>query len=162
MSLNITITKLPRDLDLDKIVEKKMIETYYHCPYCHEKIYQEEYNRYLKKHPNDLQDVMDFAEYQATKSISYSIKKTEVNSETPLYKPIRKNNFFFIKNKKYFWKHISYYCERCGMEWSSPDYPVGLCEDQETRNEIFQAYMDSREPDINTLLIGCVDQMKGE
>ena len=162
MSLNITITKLPRDLDLDKMVEKKMIETYYHCPYCHDRIYQKEYNRYLKTHSNDLQDVMDYAEYQATKQISYSIEKTKVNDE-PLYKSIRKNNFSIIKaNKKYFWKHVHYQCGNCGMEWDSPDYPVGLCGDQETRNEIFQAYMDSKEPDINTLLIGCANQMKGE
>lgn len=162
MSLNITITKLPRDLDLDKIVEKKMIETYYYCPYCYEKIYQKEYNRYLKKHPDDPQEAMNFAEYQANEMISCSTKRTEINGES-LYKSIRKNNFFIIKaNKKYFWNHIHYQCGNCGMEWDSPDYPVGLCGDQETRNEIFQAYMDSKEPDINTLLIGCANQMKGE
>lgn len=162
MSLNITITKLPTDLDLDKIVEKKMIETYCHCPYCYERIYQKEYNRFLKGHLDDPQGAMEFAEYQADKFIFHSIEKTKINSEEPLYRPIRKNNFFIIKNKKYFWNHIHYQCEKCGMEWDSPDYPVGLCGDQETRNEIFQAYIDSKEPDINTLLIGCVDQMKGE
>ena len=159
--MNIKITKLPDDLDLDKIVKERMIETYRRCPYCFDK----EFNKLLEQYKNNGMEPKDAhkrADDTLKRRVDYTCIWTVEKRKGDYYEKVEKplpqsNTGIFSRKKKYKWQHIEFECTRCGMKWNSPDYPVGLCGDSETCNAIFNSYMNAREADISTFLIGCVN-----
>ena len=158
--MNIKITKLPDDLDLDKIVKERMIETYRRCPYCFDKEFHRLLDKYIAsgiKPKNAHEKADDVAKSYVDFNCIYTTEKRG-NYYERIKKPLPQSNTgLFSRKKKYEWQHIEFKCQKCGMKWNSPDYPVGLCGDSETCNAIFHSYMNAREADISTFLIGCVN-----
>lgn len=165
--MKIKITKLPNDLNLDRIIKKRMAETYRRCPYCYDKTF--------KKHLDEIKPPRNNRETKYTEDDYKRADELSLKDVTGMYHLVRDNfvgapiekpipgykGNLFKKNKKFTWEYIHYKCGNCGIEWDSPEFPVGFSDDPEIINTIFENYNNAKEADINTFLIGCVNSTKG-
>lgn len=126
----IKILNLPEDLNIDKRIEKKMLEVYGICPYCNN-------NHLLEGDPDDS------SSHFYSKYVVYHIYSAG-------YGPIDKKTFIF--KKKYEHKKMIFHCNKCGMKWESPKYPI-LGNDTDANTAIFHAWQEGKNMEINTLLL---------
>lgn len=102
-----TITKLPNDIDPQRIIEKTVYEKYHICPFCGE-------NRsYEMRHVNGR--LMDTGVRQKSYPDYY-------------YGLPRDGKFWWLKfwRKRHRWRKDKYQCFNCGAEWESEWYPTDI------------------------------------
>lgn len=122
----ITIDRLPNDLNVDSRIEDKIIDVYGTCPYCNHT-------------------------YKEIKKDSYTLKYVEYKrSDIVRMGSLSKNGLF---KEKYPWHVMKFKCYGCGMEWSSPEYPRGLCESKKIKDTIFNSWQNGINTGMNTLLL---------
>lgn len=132
----IKVLNLPKDLDIDKKIEKKMLEVYGTCPYCN--------NNYLcEGDPDDIS-----FHYLYPKNVVYHVYSVG-------FYPIDKKTFIY--KRKYEHKKMIFHCNKCGMKWESPKYPI-LGGDTDVNTAIFHAWQDKKNMEVNTLLLSVIKE----
>jgi len=131
----IKVLNLPEDLDIDKRIEKKMLEVYGTCPYCN--------NNYLYESDPD-----DRSSHFYSKYVVYHVYSAG-------FDPIDKKTFIY--KKKYEHKKMIFRCNRCKMKWESPKYPI-LGNDTDANTAIFHAWQEGKNMEVNTLLLSVMKE----
>lgn len=151
----IKVTKLPKDLDVDCMFRKAVLDTYRRCPYCHEKTvkdmvenFRKEQERWKTPYPYGT-----FTEVVTEESADKKcLGEVEPEIVYTTYKSLNGKSGIFTK-RQYRFAYMEFTCKRCGMVWQSPEYPTGLCADEQACQTIFDAYMQGKNVDTNAMLI---------
>lgn len=130
----IKVLNLPEDLNIDKRIEKKMLEVYGTCPYCNN-------NNLFEGDPDD--------------SSSFYSKYVVYRIYSAGFGPINKKTFIY--KKKYEHKKMIFHCNKCGMKWESPEYPI-LGNDTDANTAIFHAWQEGKNMEVNTLLLSVMKE----
>ena len=89
--MKIKITKLPKDLDLDRIIKERMAETYRRCPYCYDKTF--------KKHLDEIKPPRNNRETKYTEDDYKRADELSLKDVTGAYNFVR-NSFNFAHIEK--------------------------------------------------------------
>ena len=133
----IKVLNLPEALDIDKRIEKKMLEVYGTCPYCNN-------DDLFEGDPDDN----NFSSYLFKDSVIY-------HAYSVGFGPIDKKTFIY--KKKYEYKKMIFRCNRCKMKWESPKYPI-LGNDTDANTAIFHAWQEGKNMEVNTLLLSVMKE----
>ena len=142
----IKVLNLPENLNIDKRIEKKMLEVYGTCPYCNNPIREENanYNCFSYSHGyrkdslgRTLNEIVDYKTIDA--GADY------IGGESKLF------------NHLYNWRKIAFTCNKCGMKWEGPKYPL-VGGDADANTAIFNAWQEGKDMEVNTLLLSVMKE----
>lgn len=139
----IRVTRLPNDMNIDKRINKKMLEVYGTCPYCNNPI-KEDINYYNYSFCN----MKDSLNRSFEEVVDYEIKDAGADYI------VGKSKIF---NHLYNWQKIAFTCNKCGMKWESPKYPL-VGDDADANTAIFHAWQNGKDMEVNTLLLSVMKE----
>lgn len=144
----IKVTRLPNDMNIDNRIRKKMLEVYGTCPYCNNTLREEDvnYDYYYNHPPYGYQK--DSLGRTWKEVVDYEIKdagEAYIGGKSKLF------------NHLYKWKKIIFTCEKCGMEWEAPKYPL-VGDDADANTAIFHAWEQGKDMEVNTLLLSVMKE----
>lgn len=142
----IKVLKLPNDMDIDNRIEKKMLEVYGTCPYCNNPIREEnvDYNCFSYSYGYRK----DSLGRTLNEVVDYEIKDVGadyIDGKSKLF------------NHLYNWQKIVFTCNKCGMKWEGPKYPL-VGNDADANTAIFHAWQDGKDMEVNTLLLSVMKE----
>lgn len=137
--MGIRFLRLPRNLNIDRMIYDKVTEIYGVCPYCGDN--KNVLITALHCMDRDEEQYFKLCENYYVKTYDLKYGTLEKGPECEL------NTFNFRKkydekgNRYFVWARKNFNCQKCGCVWQSEHYPMGLSQDPDIINDIMNKYI---------------------